>query len=74
MRIVILAAALALTGCAPKLSMMNEAGGVVDQTGSAGNDRAFELATQHCAKYDKVPKITKKTDFPHRLRFDCVAK
>ncbi len=74
MRIVILAAALAITGCAPKLAFNNEAGGVIDKTGSAGSDRAYTLATEHCAKYGKIAKITGDDRLSAKMRFDCVAK
>lgn len=72
MRIVILAAALALTGCAPKLAFSNEAGGVIDQQASMGNDRAYALAEEHCKKYGKVAKISGTDIIENTTRFECV--
>ncbi len=74
MRIAILAAALTLSACAPKLAMSNEAGGVINKTGSVGSDRAYALATDHCAKFGKIAKITGDDILTAKMRFDCVAR
>ena len=66
----ILIAALALTGCAPKLAFSNEAGGVIDRKGSAG--QGYQLAEQHCAKYGKHARITGRDILSATTRFDCV--
>jgi hypothetical protein len=74
MKGIIIIAALALAGCAPKLQFANEAGGVVSQAGSPGNDRAFALAEAHCEKYGKVARVTAQTIWVKSTRFDCVAR
>jgi len=38
-----------------------------------GNDRAYALANEHCAKFGKIPKITGRDILTNKLRFDCVA-
>jgi hypothetical protein len=74
MKGIILLAALALAGCAPKLQFANEAGGVVSQAMSPGNDRAFALAEAHCEKYGKVARIESQTALVKSTRFECVAR
>lgn len=74
MRTAILAAAFILTGCAPKMQFANEAGGVVSQAGSPGNDRAFALAEAHCEKYGKMARVTAQTVLVKSTRFECVAR
>ena len=74
MRTLAILFALALAACAPRLSFSNEAGGVINKTGSIGNDRAYALATGHCAKYDKVARIVNRDVLTNTIRFDCVAK
>lgn len=70
-----LIALVALAGCAPSLAQYNDAGGVVNQTGSVGNDRAFALAEAHCAKTGKVAVITRTSDaLNRRMSFECRAK
>lgn len=65
---------LSLAACAPRLAFSNEAGGVLNLTGSAGNDRAYALATDHCAKYGKVARIGNRDLLTARMPFECVAK
>lgn len=74
MKPLILFAALILAGCAPKLTFSNEAGGVVDVTGTAGNDRIFSIATKHCAKSGKVPRMSARNIGSRTVPFECVAK
>lgn len=74
MKAAILPLALVLASCAPSLTMANEAGGTVNQAGSMGNDRAFKLAEDHCAKYGKTAKVVSKTVLVKSMRFECVAK
>ena len=69
-----LLAILAIAACAPRLSFANEAGGVINKTGSMGNDRAYALATGHCSKYGKIAKITDRDILTNTMRFDCVAQ
>lgn len=64
--------ALSLAACAPRLHMANELGGTVQQAGSLGNDRAFALAEEHCAKYGKKAKIVDKTVWVKSMRFECI--
>jgi len=72
MRSVILIA-LALTGCAPRLSFANETGGVINKSGSLGNDRAYAMMTEHCKKFDKIPRVSSRDILTNAVRFDCVA-
>lgn len=74
MRSVIIAAALLLTSCAPRLTFSNEAGGVISKTGSIGSDRAYALATDHCSKYGRVARITQRDVLSNSLNFECVAR
>jgi len=64
----------ALAACAPRLSFSNEAGGVINKTGSAGSDRAYTLASAHCAQYGKIAKITGDDRLTAKMRFDCVVR
>ena len=73
MRHLIIALPLILSACAPHLAFANQAGGVISKTGSLGNDRAYALATDNCAKYGKVAKITDRDILTNTIRFDCVA-
>lgn len=73
MRLAIIASALLLTACAPRLSFSNEAGGVINRTGSIGSDRAYKLATDHCAKYGKIARFTDRDVLTNSMRFECVA-
>jgi len=69
-----LALLLACSACAPNLAQSNEMGGIVDQTGSAGNDRAFAIAEAHCAKYGKKAVITQHSStLDRRTSFECRA-
>jgi hypothetical protein len=74
MRIALAVLALVVASCAPKLNFANEAGGVINRTGSLGNDRAYALAEQHCAKFGKAARITSRDILTNTMRFDCVAK
>lgn len=74
MRIIALLLVVALTGCAPRLSFANEAGGVVNKSGSMGNDRAYALANDHCATFGKIARITSQDVLMNTMRFDCVAR
>lgn len=65
---------LSLASCAPRVAFSNEAGGVINKTGSIGSDRAYTLAMEHCAKFGKVAKITGRDVLTNTMRFDCVAK
>ena len=73
-RIAAIGLVLALGGCAPTLSQSNELGGRIDQTGSAGNDRAFALAEAHCAKYGKVAVVTERDRLAAHTLFECRTK
>jgi len=72
MRTIPLLLVIALAGCAPRLNFANEAGGVIHKTGSMGNDRAYTLATDHCAKFGKVARITGRDVLTNTMRFECV--
>lgn len=74
MRTAAIVITLALAGCAPKLAFNNEAGGVIDKTGSAGSDRAYTLATEHCAKFGKIARITGDDRLSAKMRFECVVQ
>lgn len=74
MRQVVLFVALAVSACSPKLAFNNEAGGVIDTTGVAGNDRAYAMATEHCAKYGKIARMGARDTLTAKMTFDCVAK
>lgn len=74
MRIVAITFGLCLSACAPKLSFANEAGGVINKTGSIGNDRAYALATEHCARHDRIARITGRDVLTNTMRFECVAR
>ena len=65
---------LALAACAPRLQFANEAGGVINKTGSLGNDRAYALATDNCEKYGKIARITERDVLSNTITFECVAK
>ncbi len=73
-RITLLLAMLALAGCAPRLAFSNEAGGVINRTGSLGNDRAYALAENHCQQFGKVARIAGRNLLTNTQRFDCVAR
>lgn len=74
MKSLCLAMLLAVSACAPNLAQSNELGGVVDQTGSAGNDRAFAIAEAHCAKYGKKAVIIQHSSILNRrTSFECRA-
>jgi len=64
--------ALALSGCAPRLSFANEAGGVINKSGSLGSDRAYAMMTDHCQKFGKIPRISSRDILTNTIRFDCV--
>ena len=70
MKGIILLAALALTGCAPKLAFSNEAGGVIDRKGSAG--QGYQLAEAHCVKYGKHARIAGRDIVSATTRFECM--
>jgi len=72
MRSIIFAAALLLSACAPRLSFANEAGGVINKTGSLGSDRAYALASENCQKYGRVARISARDILTNTIRFDCV--
>lgn len=72
MRMIPLVLVLALAGCAPKLTFANAAGGVINKTGSIGNDRAYALASEHCAEFGKVARITGRDLLTNTMRFECV--
>lgn len=74
MRTIALLVALALAGCAPRLTFANEAGGVVNRTGSIGSDRAYALAADHCARFGKIVRISGRDVLTNTMRFDCVAR
>lgn len=65
---------LSLVACAPRAVFSNEAGVVIRKTGSLGTDRIYALATDHCAQYGKVAKMTDRDYLANTLSFDCVAK
>lgn len=65
---------LALSACAPKLHFANEAGGVVNKTGSAGSDRAYAIAREHCARSGKIARITNDDRFAAKMHFECVVR
>lgn len=64
---------IALSACAPKLAFSSSAGGVINKTGSMGNDRAYAIMTEHCAKYGKVARVSNRDILTNTIRFDCVA-
>lgn len=66
--------ALAVSACAPRLSYSNEAGGVIDKSGSLGNDRAYVMMTEACAKHGKVARVTDRDILTNKLNFECVPK
>jgi hypothetical protein len=66
--------ALTVGACAPRLSFSNEAGGVIDKSGSIGNDRAYAMMTAACARYGKLPRIGHRDILTNKLYFDCVPK
>ena len=51
--------------------MANELGGTINQQGTLGNDRAFQMAEEHCAKYGKHAKVVDKTVWVKSMRFEC---
>jgi hypothetical protein len=69
-----LAGLILLSACAPRLSFANEAGGIIDKSGSLGNDRANAMMTEACAKYGKVPRVANRDILTNKLYFDCVDK
>ena len=74
MRIFVIVFMLAVAGCAPRLNFANEAGGVINRTGSIGSDRAYQLAEKHCAQYGKIARISGRDVLTNTMRFDCVVK
>lgn len=72
MRIAILAAAVLLSACAPRLSFSNEAGGVIHRSGSMGTDRAHALAVDHCARFGKIARFTDRDILTNTMQFECV--
>ena len=74
MRLIPLLLLCALTACAPRLSFANEAGGVINRSGSIGTDRAYALATDHCAKLGKISRIAGRDILTNTMRFDCVGR
>lgn len=74
MRIMGLLLTLALCACAPRLDFANEAGGVINRTGSIGSDRAYKLAEDHCQQYGKIARISGRDVLTNTMRFDCIAK
>lgn len=74
MRTIPLLLAIALASCAPRLDFANEAGGVINKTGSMGSDRAYALASDHCAKSGKIARITGRDVLTNTMRFDCVVR
>jgi hypothetical protein len=74
MRGLIIVIALAASACAPRLDFANEAGGVINRTGSIGSDRAYKMAEDHCSQYGKIARISGRDVLTNTMRFDCVAK
>lgn len=71
MKELILLAPLVLCACAPKLAFSNEAGGVIDRKGSAG--QGYQLAEAHCAKFGKHARITGRDILSATTWFEFVA-
>lgn len=74
MKVTILAAAILIAACAPRLVGGNSAGGMIHRSGSVGTDRAIALSEQHCAKHGKVARITNTNQLTNTWRFECVAE
>lgn len=74
MRALVMLLALSVAACAPRLHFSNEAGGVVNKTGSAGSDRAYAIATEHCARSSKIARITNDDRLAAKMHFECVAR
>jgi hypothetical protein len=72
MRSLLILPVLLLAGCAPRLSFANEAGGVVSTVGVAGNDRAYALARENCAKYGSIARMTSRERISATQHFECV--
>ena len=50
---------------------LNEAGGMVGSF-TAGKAKAFEMAQEHCKKFDKTARMTKASKWDDTATFDCV--
>lgn len=68
--------AAALAGCAQGLISGNEAGGMVSGADNLTTSRAgaMKIADDHCAKYDKVSRVSGQDPWAGTMTFDCVPK
>tara|TARA_R110000868_G_scaffold44407_2_gene148369 strand:- start:217 stop:441 length:225 start_codon:yes stop_codon:yes gene_type:complete len=73
MKILILPLLLLLAGCAPKLSVANERGGIVDHVSGLTRNSAFKLADNHCRKFGRVARISGQDALQSNFSFDCIA-
>lgn len=64
---------LLLAGCSPHLVSANEAGGIVNMTGSLnGQKKAMIQADAECRKYGKVAVDKGVNEMRGTLRYECV--
>ena len=81
MRITIVALALVMSGCAPTLTGVNQAGGMISNVRTYGfmsnADQAFASANGACRNYGKVARIGNNVGDPSNptttVTFECVA-
>lgn len=74
MRMVFLAAALAMASCSPTMKMSNSAGGLLEYGNRYSRAEALAMAEAHCKQFGKVARVTSQdTDFTYTTSFECVA-
>lgn len=73
MRTLAISAALLLAACStPHLMSGNEVGGVIGSYGLQPRG-AFAEAEGHCAKFNKVARVTGQNDLQDQMTFECVS-
>jgi hypothetical protein len=72
MRYFVLAASLAVTGCAPSLVGSNERGGMISHVSGMNRDDAFSLADRHCRQFGRAARISGQSALDSTMTFDCV--
>lgn len=70
-QIVVVLAAIALTGCAAKVVDGNERG-VIIKAGEADASGAFKLANAECEKHNRKARLNSRPRDDNTWAFDCV--
>jgi hypothetical protein len=60
-----------LTGCAPHIVGMTEAGGIVSGA-DWRSGKALQVANAECAKFGKSARISSQANLDGNMTFDCV--